>query len=689
MIKNSDNLAEYVQYLRNNRSNALPLNHGKPEKETLLSKKSNKIGIQIFFGTIVFFVMIKLIIMLLQYGTQLGFVGILFYTFHGVLTGATIGAILAMLYWLIPLFSLIGHLVICRKLPERDYFDHFATSQVFVSYLSVSFLIVFIFKHQTIIGWINILWNHHGIKQWEVHDLVFFFGWWILCTVLLIIASRLILLKNKNRRPIGWFNSMRHIHSLQEKSALYPDKVDYMRDFHLFLGHSTGQLTERQHPSGISKDQAINLGIKDAILNILIFGGLGSGKTSSLINPLLLQLMDDGYGGLIFDVKGSFKKIADSFASHTDREIHYLGPNHQPMNLIDGLKPETAAEYVKAAIVLDSPNDRGNSHWLEAANQLASSVLGLLSFLPEHYTLENMHRFIYEKSFREQIQTSVDDLLSELGDRDKRLIKHYRYHYENVFTGKYEKYQQSVTGTMDKALAGFTHPDIADAFCAAGKEVPDMSNVTDGEIYLLDMKLGEWGSEAKIVYMLLKLRFFSVVKERQAQPDWDFLNPKEKPIFFICDEYQEIIDCSASSLSDLNFWDKAKDAKCIGIISAQSIKSIYSKIGDRDAADTVLQNFRQKICFKTEDQTTIQYFEYIVGKVEAGRRGYSKNEGKTKHDFKSSRHNTSGESLTFIDRAVIDPQVFRNMDKNEAIALLNINELSMDDVITVCDAIHG
>jgi len=46
----------------------------------------------------------------------------------------------------------------------------------------------------------------------------------------------------------------------------------------------------------------------DAAQNILILGATGSGKTTRAVQPLLLQLLEQQCGGLIFDIKGTFKK---------------------------------------------------------------------------------------------------------------------------------------------------------------------------------------------------------------------------------------------------------------------------------------------------------------------------------------------------------------------------------------------
>jgi len=85
----------------------------------------------------------------------------------------------------------------------------------------------------------------------------------------------------------------------------------------------------------------------------------------------------------------------------------------------------------------------------------------------------------------------------------------------------------------------------------------------------------------------------------------------------MCDEYQEIISANKEGLSDLNCWDKSRSAKTVGIISAQSIKSFYASTGDRDCANAILQNSRQKLCFRFK---LSQLFSKGLSKAEIARR---------------------------------------------------------------------
>src|SRR5438034_3610725 len=87
-------------------------------------------------------------------------------------------------------------------------------------------------------------------------------------------------------------------------------------------------------------------------------------------------------------------------------------------------------------------------------------------------------------------------------------------------------------------------------------------------------------------------------------------------VFFVCDEFQEIVSANRDGLSDLNFWDKARSTRTIGIIAAQAVSSFYAALGERDVADALLQNFRHTLCFRTEDAHTIDRLHRLIGQVD-------------------------------------------------------------------------
>ena len=89
----------------------------------------------------------------------------------------------------------------------------------------------------------------------------------------------------------------------------------------LEIGTSTGELLERRgHKGGLPSGTPVVLSPEDCAKNIIAFGGIGSGKTSRFINPLMLQLMEQNAGALVLDIKTDFQREVAAITAHVGRE---------------------------------------------------------------------------------------------------------------------------------------------------------------------------------------------------------------------------------------------------------------------------------------------------------------------------------------------------------------------------------
>ena len=167
------------------------------------------------------------------------------------------------------------------------------------------------------------------------------------------------------------------------------------------------------------------------------------------------------------------------------------------------------------------------------------------------------------------------------------------------------------------------------------------------------------------------------MQQRSLHDEWN----QDTPVFFLCDEYQEIVSASKDGLSDLSFWDKSRSSKTIGIISSQSISSFYAAIGDRDMAHAILQNFRQRLCFRTEDEPTIEHFQFLAGEADILHTSHARARNHSGLLNLESGY-TVTQTVTTQRHAVISSQLFRTLKEGQVIALLNLaNGFSADDVL--------
>jgi len=95
----------------------------------------------------------------------------------------------------------------------------------------------------------------------------------------------------------------------------------------------------------------------------------------------------------------------------------------------------------------------------------------------------------------------------------------------------------------------------------------------------------------------------------------------------------------------------------------------------------VLQNFRQRIVFRTEDPATIEGVAKLSGSVEVARVSESRGRSRSSRGFESTSTQSGGSSLSWHRQQVVDPQLFRGLKADEAFALLSIGRESYDDVL--------
>lgn len=449
----------------------------------------------------------------------------------------------------------------------------------------------------------------------------------------------------------------------------------------LLIGGSTGQLSAKGHPSGIFPNQFVWLQGDDCCLNIMAIGGIGAGKTTRIINPLLFQFMYyQDVGGLIFDIKGDFKESVYRFSAEANHNrVVTIGVGQRRINLLKGLTPEQAASFLQSTFMLTGGST--GDFWMQSATDLCRNALGLLQGLGDrYYTLEYLFQYIFIEDVRAALDEEIMEMIENLNpmSREGRLLKAYKTYYSSVFEHLDVKMKESIKGTLSVVLSPFQNPDLIDTFSDNDYEMTDILN---GDVVLVDLPLALWGIGGKVVYTFIKLRFFNLLQMRQADKSMS-----QNYVFFMCDEYQDIISASRQGLSDLSFWDKSRSARCVGIVSTQSVNSFRSAIGNPTLADTIMANFRQKIFFRTEDAATIRMMNEIAGKVEIQREStsYGNNSNASNLDF-IRRNEGSNVSIStqIVERQLVDANLVRQLDANHVIALLNVEGAAADDILLV------
>jgi type IV secretory pathway TraG/TraD family ATPase VirD4 len=251
----------------------------------------------------------------------------------------------------------------------------------------------------------------------------------------------------------------------------------------------------------------------------------------------------------------------------------------------------------------------------------------------------------------------------------------------------------NVNSTVAQVLSPFSHPDLVDAFSGGETEgEADLTALLSGAIYFVSLPMTLFGKEgARYAYMLIKLRFMSLMRERRTRKEWN----QETPVGFICDEYQAICD----SVTDTDFWDKSRSSGCFGIVSMQGVASLLQAVGSKQTADAILQNFRQRLIFRTEDDATMSMVQRLLGQVDVlitstsdgSSSGVSSSQqgaaiplqwgtaGPGNNSF--SEGNSYSESTSLQRQQLFDANDFRRLSTDYGLFIGNLGDRAVDEVI--------
>ena len=393
---------------------------------------------------------------------------------------------------------------------------------------------------------------------------------------------------------------------------------------------------------------------KSLYQNILITGGIGTGKTASAMYPFTSQLIkyqkdniSKKLGFLILDVKGNYYLKVKEFAKEYDRlnDVIVIELNGKyTYNPLDkpNLKASILANRIKTILLLFSPNN-SESYWLDKAEQVIENFITLCRIYNNGYvTFEELHKLVTDKKYYLQKlhitrkvflsglldESSVYDLLSSisfiekdffsLDDRTFNILKSEITRITNCFVSDYEVLKTFCPTKSKENFYGFE--DV----------------INKGKIVVLNLNIGKYRNLSKIIAAYLKLDFQTDVISQLS-------TSVKRPMVFISDEYQEYV-----TSSDADFFAQSREAKCINIVATQSYTSLLHTLNNQYSVKVIVQNLVNKLWFRTDDIFTIEDAQKQIGKEdkEKSSRTISENSKENNYNYLLKRFSSIDSNLS-------------------------------------------
>jgi type IV secretory pathway TraG/TraD family ATPase VirD4 len=387
------------------------------------------------------------------------------------------------------------------------------------------------------------------------------------------------------------------------------------------------------------EDLRVVFGIEDLCRHTMIFGSSGSGKTTRAYNPMLQAMLGTlQAGAFIIAAKVEAVGEAIEIARRAGREVLVVEPGSAVgLDLLSG-SPDVDSMYFR-----DTFGRIGDDlkQWVDGAvARMKNSLRMLKAAGTQYYTFEHLTSYCFDEKFAAMVRIQAMERLRAIAhDSDEAWTIREAMSYEdtryNYFT---PETRRSVNFAVSMLLEPLRDVQIAKTF-ARKHNLVQMESVFDGKVLVLHVPRTRYERAAQSIYTLAKRRFFTALEQRRADGSLD----QERPVVFGIDEYQLCI-----SESDVTSLGVIRSAGCMVLGTTQGVSSLYSVL-PKYHVDAALQNFTQKIFFKTDDDDTLGVLE------------------------RATKHNVNK----------IDTGVLFSMNRDQALCHVTVGDDSVDAVLTM------
>ncbi|GAC1303457.1 MAG: hypothetical protein NVSMB19_13480 [Vulcanimicrobiaceae bacterium] len=387
------------------------------------------------------------------------------------------------------------------------------------------------------------------------------------------------------------------------------------------------------------EEQRVVFGIDDLCRHTMIFGSSGSGKTTRAYNPMLADMLGKlQAGAFIIAAKPEAVTEAVEIARRAGRDVLVVEPGSAiGLDLLSG-NPDVDAMYFRDTFGRVGDDAK---QWVDAAVARMKNALRILSAAgTQYYTFEHLTGYCFDDTFAAMVRIQAMERLRALPhDADEAWTIREAMSYEDT---RYVQFTPETRRAVQFAVSQLLEPlrdvHISKTF-ARRHNLVQMESVFEGKVLVLHVPRTKYERAAQAIYTLAKRRFFTALENRRAVTTLD----QTRPIVFGIDEYQLCI-----SESDVQSLGIIRSAGCMVLGTTQGVSSLYSVL-PKSQVDAALQNFTQKIFFKTDDEDTLAVLE------------------------RATRHNANK----------IDTSELFSMNRDQALCHVTVGDDSVDAILTM------
>lgn len=388
-----------------------------------------------------------------------------------------------------------------------------------------------------------------------------------------------------------------------------------------------------------------------------VSGETGSGKTLGGINRMLWEVSQNcpTWGGICIDDKGLYwETLSDMFTRLGRRDdliLLQVRPEGAPadwrpphtFNYLDYARLPFSSKAKDVCDVAASLGQDGDQSFFKVQAQMQMEfAFHALQCAGLPVNLDKAHELLADATTMEVV---LELIAKKKTPEAEAILDHYATQIENQPPEQFG----GVRASLANRLKPFTHPDIAEVFCAGSSFSLDAMD--RGKVICVSVPQ-RFKTERRYIHTLLKFAFFSHALLRFDQPAK--VRAKDNLLILWGDEAQKIATANDDGTSDYNVVDVIREARATVVYATQAYTSLIPPLGE-EKAKVLLANLANRISFKAADEDTAKVIADTLGKRTVMRRTQG---------WSGGRRSTS---LTEEEKYRIEPHELRRLRKFEAV----------------------
>jgi len=363
--------------------------------------------------------------------------------------------------------------------------------------------------------------------------------------------------------------------------------------------------------------------------HFLITGSTGAGKTTSGLNPILVQVTQNvpNWGGLVLGSKGTEHHFIRELLTHHGRATDHVHlatkpadastkwkPTHRYNLLSDRSLSWTTHAKIISDIVASLTEGKQHAFFRPMAQLALANAFELLDALGKKVTITRAYELL---TTPEAALSAIKELQSrDPSEKERELIDF----FETTFTGTQSHEQRDgVIGTLQTQLGFLIHPDVAQVFSSDEPNTTSLSALDRGTVFTVGMPQA-LATERRYLQTYLKILFYLHVLRRFDKPAEQ--RQHDNLLLLVGDEFQDLCTASEDGFSDHKAADRIREAGACIIAGMQSEISADPILGEKKRKVLTL-NLRSRLIFTAAENEGATLSANFIGKKRIWKRTFS------------------------------------------------------------------